>query len=165
MVLAKEYVEPQLLSTVRFPHSQVRFLKSYHCWTMNIKVHQNVCQSEKQQKRPRECASRSLESLDFIELYDLVEPASIRIQRGFKSGFKFPYKTRKRNKIRGFQSSGRIVGKSKTSLMLGLSVRSITRRSIPYPIPPVGGIPISSAVRKSSSVWLASSSPAANAAS
>ena len=44
-----------------------------------------------------------------------------------------------------------------------LSVSSITRRSIPYPIPPVGGIPISSAFRKSSSVCCASSSPASNA--
>ncbi len=110
MVLAKEYVEPQFLSTVRFPHSQVRFLKSYHCWTINIKVHQNVCQSEKQKKRPRECTSRSLESLDFIELYDSVESASIRIQRGFKCGFKFPYKTRKRNKLGHLQSLLFIVG-------------------------------------------------------
>ena len=32
-------------------------------------------------------------------------------------------------------------------------------RSMPKPMPPVGGMPISSAFRKSSSVWLASSSP------
>ncbi len=53
-----------------------------------------------------------------------------------------------------------IVGNNNTSRIAWLSVSSITRRSIPYPIPPVGGIPISSAFRKSSSVWLASSSPA-----
>jgi len=58
-----------------------------------------------------------------------------------------------------------IVGNSSTSLIAWLSVRSITRRSIPYPIPPVGGIPISSAFRKSSSVWFASSSPASARAS
>ena len=58
-----------------------------------------------------------------------------------------------------------IVGNRSTSLIAWLSVRSITRRSIPYPIPPVGGIPISSAFRKSSSVWFASSSPASARAS
>ena len=58
-----------------------------------------------------------------------------------------------------------IVGNNNTSLIAWLSVRSITRRSIPYPIPPVGGIPISSALRKSSSVCSASSSPAAALAS
>ena len=63
------------------------------------------------------------------------------------------------------QALGFIVGNSSTSLIAWLSVRSITRRSIPYPIPPVGGIPISSAFRKSSSVWLASSSPASARAS
>ena len=62
-------------------------------------------------------------------------------------------------------SKGFIVGNSNTSLIAWLSVRSITRRSIPYPIPPVGGIPISSALRKSSSVCSASSSPAAALAS
>ena len=58
-----------------------------------------------------------------------------------------------------------IVGNRSTSLIAWLSVRSITKRSIPYPIPPVGGIPISSAFRKSSSVWFASSSPASARAS
>ena len=58
-----------------------------------------------------------------------------------------------------------IVGNSSTSRIAWLSVSSITRRSIPYPIPPVGGIPISSAFRKSSSVWFASSSPASARAS
>ena len=38
-----------------------------------------------------------------------------------------------------------------TSLMLALSVSSITRRSMPSPIPAVGGIPYSRAVTKSSS--------------
>ena len=40
-------------------------------------------------------------------------------------------------------------------------VSNITRRSTPMPRPPVGGIPYSSAVRKSSSTSHASSSPAA----
>mmetsp|Transcript_28987 Transcript_28987/g.93126 ORF Transcript_28987/g.93126 Transcript_28987/m.93126 type:complete len:224 (-) Transcript_28987:1330-2001(-) len=48
-----------------------------------------------------------------------------------------------------------------TSLMEGESVSSITSRSIPMPSPPVGGMPCSSAVRKSSSTPHASSSPAA----
>ncbi len=38
-----------------------------------------------------------------------------------------------------------------TSRMLGLSVSSMTRRSMPMPMPPVGGMPYSRAVRKSSS--------------
>ena len=62
-------------------------------------------------------------------------------------------------------SSGFIVGKRITSLMLTDSVISITSLSTPIPIPPVGGIPYSSAVRKSSSIILASSSPAARIAS
>ncbi len=44
---------------------------------------------------------------------------------------KIGHQTRKRNEIKAYWSNGFIVGKSKTSLMLGLSVRSITRRSIP----------------------------------
>ena len=64
-----------------------------------------------------------------------------------------------------YLSSVFIVGKSSTSRIAALSVRSITSLSIPYPIPPVGGIPTSRAFKKSSSVWFASSSPAANAAS
>ena len=43
--------------------------------------------------------------------------------------------------------SGRIVGKSKTSRIAGASVKSITKRSIPIPKPPVGGIPNSIARR------------------
>ena len=38
-----------------------------------------------------------------------------------------------------------IVGKSKTSRIAGESVKSITILSMPKPIPPVGGIPSSSA--------------------
>ena len=38
-----------------------------------------------------------------------------------------------------------------TSRMLGLSVSSMTRRSMPRPMPPVGGMPYSRAVMKSSS--------------
>ena len=38
-----------------------------------------------------------------------------------------------------------IVGKSNTSRMVVVSVRSMTRRSIPIPRPPVGGIPYSRA--------------------
>lgn len=48
--------------------------------------------------------------------------------------------------LRGF-----IVGNNRTSLIDALSVRNITIRSIPMPSPPVGGIPYSSAVQKSSS--------------
>ena len=58
-----------------------------------------------------------------------------------------------------------IVGNSRTSRIAAESVSSIHIRSIPNPIPPVGGIPISSAFRKSSSVWFASSSPCANSSS
>lgn len=58
-----------------------------------------------------------------------------------------------------------IVGNNNTSLIAGELVSNITSLSIPYPIPPVGGIPIDKAFKKSSSVWLASSSPAAKAAS
>jgi hypothetical protein len=42
-------------------------------------------------------------------------------------------------------------GKAMTSRMLGLSVSSITRRSMPMPMPAVGGMPYSSACTKSSS--------------
>ena len=45
-----------------------------------------------------------------------------------------------------------IVGNNSTSLIAGLFVIIITILSIPNPIPPVGGIPILSAFRKSSSV-------------
>ena len=41
------------------------------------------------------------------------------------------------------------------------SVNSITRRSMPRPMPPMGGAPYSRARRKSSSSCMASSSPAA----
>ena len=62
-------------------------------------------------------------------------------------------------------SSDFIVGNSNTSLIASAPVRSIHIRSIPNPIPPVGGIPISSAFMKSSSVVLASSSPCASSSS
>src|SRR5690606_33573429 len=55
--------------------------------------------------------------------------------------------------------SGRINGNSNTSLMLGLSVSSMIMRSMPMPTPPVGGMPYSSARRKSSSRGWVSSSP------
>ena len=55
-----------------------------------------------------------------------------------------------------------IVGNNKTSLIAAAFVSNIHILSIPNPIPPVGGIPISSAFIKSSSVVLASSSPSAN---
>ena len=45
--------------------------------------------------------------------------------------------------------------------MVGLSVSSITSRSMPMPMPPVGGIPYSKAIQKSSSIIMASSSPLA----
>lgn len=52
-------------------------------------------------------------------------------------------------------------GKAITSLIAGLSVSTMTRRSIPIPMPAVGGIPLSKAVKKSSSTPQASSSPIA----
>ena len=48
--------------------------------------------------------------------------------------------------------------------MVWRSVRSITRRSMPRPRPPVGGMPYSRAARNSSSIGWASSSPAARSA-
>ncbi len=45
----------------------------------------------------------------------------------------------------------RIAGNSTTSRIERVPVRIITRRSIPIPIPPVGGIPYSSAVTNASS--------------
>ena len=44
-----------------------------------------------------------------------------------------------------------MVGNNNTSLIEKLSVRNITRRSTPMPMPPVGGMPYSRAVMKSSS--------------
>ena len=58
-----------------------------------------------------------------------------------------------------------IVGNNKTSLIAVEFVNNITILSIPNPIPPVGGIPISNAFKKSSSVVLASSSPCARSSS
>src|SRR4029453_12061395 len=48
------------------------------------------------------------------------------------------------------QSCGRCSGNRMTSRMLDTSVSSINNRSMPSPSPPAGGIPCSSAVRKSS---------------
>lgn len=48
-------------------------------------------------------------------------------------------------------ANGFIVGNNRTSLIEPESVRSITSRSSPNPSPPVGGIPYSRAVMKSSS--------------
>ncbi len=62
-------------------------------------------------------------------------------------------------------SSVFIVGNRRTSRIAAESVSSIVILSIPKPMPPVGGIPISSALRKSSSVVLASSSPCASCSS
>ena len=62
--------------------------------------------------------------------------------------FRFPC-VRKPLILRAFsrfgQSKGFIVGKNKTSRIAGESVSSITIRSMPKPIPPVGGIPSSRA--------------------
>ena len=58
-----------------------------------------------------------------------------------------------------------IVGNNSTSRIAALSVSNIHIRSIPKPIPPVGGMPISSAFKKSSSVVFASSSPSARSSS
>src|SRR5690606_4213354 len=55
--------------------------------------------------------------------------------------------------------SGLRSGNSTTSRMLGASANSIASLSMPSPRPPVGGIPYSSATRKSSSRRWASSSP------
>ena len=59
----------------------------------------------------------------------------------------------------GITFSGRICGKNNTSWMVLWPVISITRRSIPIPIPEVGGIPYSNARTKSLSIIIASSSP------
>ena len=48
-----------------------------------------------------------------------------------------------------YQSRGFMVGKRSTSRMEALSVSSMTRRSMPKPRPPVGGMPYSKAVTKS----------------
>src|SRR6476620_8025730 len=56
--------------------------------------------------------------------------------------------------------SGFTVGKRMTS-RIGLPVSSMTRRSTPMPVPPIGGAPYSSARRKSSSSCIASGSPPA----
>ena len=45
-----------------------------------------------------------------------------------------------------FQSTGFIVGNSRTSRIEAASVRNMTRRSMPMPTPPVGGRPYSMAV-------------------
>ena len=52
-----------------------------------------------------------------------------------------------------------ICGNNKTSRMESVWVRSIISRSIPIPIPPVGGMPYSSASMKSTSISEASSFP------
>lgn len=64
-----------------------------------------------------------------------------------------------------YLSSVFIVGKSSTSRIAALSVRSMHIRSIPKPMPPVGGMPTISAFMKSSSVVFASSSPCARSSS
>ena len=56
-----------------------------------------------------------------------------------------------------FQS--RIAGKSSTSRRFFAPVSIITRRSMPIPTPPVGGIPCSSAPRNDSSIGCVSTSP------
>ena len=58
-----------------------------------------------------------------------------------------------------FMNYQRIVGNNSTSRIDCASVNSMTRRSIPIPKPPVGGMPYSSASRKSSSTPWASSFP------
>ena len=52
-----------------------------------------------------------------------------------------------------------MVGNNITSLTVSAPVKSITRRSIPIPNPPAGGIPYSRASTKSISISLASSLP------
>mmetsp|Transcript_4793 Transcript_4793/g.19541 ORF Transcript_4793/g.19541 Transcript_4793/m.19541 type:complete len:254 (-) Transcript_4793:1187-1948(-) len=58
-------------------------------------------------------------------------------------------------------ASGFIAGKSRTSRIEALSVRNMVSRSMPQPQPPVGARPCSNATQKSSSLTIASSSPAA----
>ena len=58
-------------------------------------------------------------------------------------------------------SIGFIVGNKRISLIVLAFVNNITSLSIPIPIPPVGAIPYSRAIMKSSSIILASSSPLA----
>jgi hypothetical protein len=58
-------------------------------------------------------------------------------------------------------AQSRMAGNSTTSRIDCEPVSSITSRSIPMPIPPVGGIPCSSAARNASSIGCASSSPSA----
>jgi hypothetical protein len=60
--------------------------------------------------------------------------------------------------VAGFYAPGdapspvwRIAGKSTTSRMLRRPVKTMTSRSMPIPMPPVGGIPCSSAWMKASS--------------
>ena len=55
--------------------------------------------------------------------------------------------------------SGRICGKNNTYWIELLLVNSMVRRSMPMPIPEVGGIPYSKERRKSWSINIASSSP------
>jgi len=54
-------------------------------------------------------------------------------------------------------------GKRITSRRFGASARTMVSRSIPIPRPPVGGMPYSRALRKSSSMGWASASPCAAA--
>src|SRR5450759_3796369 len=61
----------------------------------------------------------------------------------------------RRPQCTGFTSGNRIVSR------IPRPVRAMSSRSIPIPIPPLGGIAYSIAVRKSSSTRIASSSPAA----
>ena len=56
-------------------------------------------------------------------------------------------------------SKGFIVGNRITSRMELAPHSSMAQRSMPKPRPPVGGMPYSSAMTKSSSIMLASSSP------
>ena len=74
-------------------------------------------------------------------------------------------KAKKKRRMPLFYSLGFMVGKKITSRMEAAFVSSIIKRSMPMPMPPVGGIPYSTEVRKSSSVWFASSSPAARSSS
>ena len=63
--------------------------------------------------------------------------------------------------VSGFlsESKGFIVGNRITSRMELAPHSSMAQRSMPKPRPPVGGMPYSSAMTKSSSIMLASSSP------
>jgi hypothetical protein len=78
---------------------------------------------------------------DVVRDYDAVMTSAERLRERFPHWGGWP--TASRTPEPGY----RIAGKSRTSRSVFAPVSSITRRSIPSPTPPVGGIPCSSACR------------------